>query len=51
MEQAHSPILAGKKALVVGIANQHSIAYGCARAFRRVTGEKLYVDGGVHIMG
>lgn len=26
--------LQGKKALVVGIANQDSIAYGCARAFR-----------------
>ncbi len=26
--------LAGKKALVVGIANEHSIAYGCAKAFR-----------------
>ena len=26
--------LAGKKALVIGIANRHSIAYGCARAFR-----------------
>ena len=28
------PILAGHKVLVVGIANQHSIAYGCAKAFR-----------------
>jgi enoyl-[acyl-carrier protein] reductase I len=27
--------LAGMKALVIGIANDHSIAYGCARAFRR----------------
>jgi enoyl-[acyl-carrier protein] reductase I len=27
--------LSGKKALVIGIANDHSIAYGCARAFRR----------------
>jgi len=27
------PVLKGKKALVVGIANEHSIAYGCARAF------------------
>lgn len=26
--------LAGKKGLVVGIANEHSIAYGCAKAFR-----------------
>lgn len=25
--------LAGKKGLVVGIANEHSIAYGCAKAF------------------
>lgn len=27
------PVLAGAKALVVGIANDHSIAYGCAKAF------------------
>ncbi|NJP07436.1 MAG: SDR family oxidoreductase, partial [Chloroflexaceae bacterium] len=26
--------LAGKKGLIFGIANQQSIAYGCARAFR-----------------
>jgi enoyl-[acyl-carrier protein] reductase I len=33
-EQPRQPILSGQKALVVGIANEHSIAYGCARAFR-----------------
>jgi enoyl-[acyl-carrier-protein] reductase (NADH) len=88
------PILAGKKALVVGIANGDSIACGCAKAFRevgadvakpgelealfariekewgqldimdigftcaypatpyarRLTGETMYVDGGVNIM-
>jgi enoyl-[acyl-carrier protein] reductase I len=27
-------ILAGRKALVIGVANDHSIAYGCAKAFR-----------------
>jgi enoyl-[acyl-carrier protein] reductase I len=27
------PILEGAKALVVGVANEHSIAYGCAKAF------------------
>src|SRR3974377_1144247 len=27
--------LSGLKALVIGIANERSIAYGCARAFRR----------------
>src|SRR5205085_5542925 len=32
----HRPILEGKKALVVGIANEHSIAYGCAKAFREL---------------
>ncbi len=37
--RAHNPILAGKKALVVGIANEHSIAYGCAKAFRAVGAE------------
>jgi enoyl-[acyl-carrier protein] reductase I len=30
------PILKGAKALVTGIANEHSIAYGCARAFREL---------------
>jgi enoyl-[acyl-carrier protein] reductase I len=30
------PVLQGKKALVFGIANEDSIAYGCARAFRSV---------------
>ncbi|HEX8406686.1 MAG TPA: enoyl-ACP reductase FabI [Duganella sp.] len=29
------PILAGKRALVVGVANEHSIAWGCAQAFRK----------------
>ena len=28
--------LNGSKALVVGVANQHSIAYGCAKAFREL---------------
>ena len=31
-----SPVLAGQKALVIGIANEDSIAYGCAKAFRSV---------------
>jgi enoyl-[acyl-carrier protein] reductase I len=29
------PVLTGKKALVVGVANEHSIAWGCAQAMRR----------------
>jgi enoyl-[acyl-carrier protein] reductase I len=29
-------VLKDKKALVVGVANEHSIAYGCARAFREL---------------
>ena len=33
------PVLAGKKALVVGVANDQSIAYGCARAFREAGAE------------
>ncbi len=33
------PILAGRRALVVGIANEHSIAYGCAKAFRAIGAE------------
>ena len=27
-------MLTGKKGLVVGVANEHSLAYGCARCFR-----------------
>jgi enoyl-[acyl-carrier protein] reductase I len=34
--EIHRPILKGMKALVTGIANQHSIAYGCAKAFREL---------------
>jgi enoyl-[acyl-carrier protein] reductase I len=30
------PVLEGQKALVIGIANKDSIAYGCAKAFRSV---------------
>jgi enoyl-[acyl-carrier protein] reductase I len=30
------PVLQGKKALVVGIANEYSIAWGCAKAFREL---------------
>ena len=33
------PVLKGTKALVVGIANEQSIAYGCARAFRELGAE------------
>jgi enoyl-[acyl-carrier-protein] reductase (NADH) len=78
------PVLKGTKVLVVGIANRHSIAYGCASACtrfprarsrrapagelvdimdvgfacaylatpyaRRITGETMYVDGGVNIV-
>ncbi len=32
-------LLAGKRGLVVGIANQNSIAFGCARAFRAAGAE------------
>ncbi|KAA6185210.1 enoyl-ACP reductase FabI [Thiohalocapsa marina] len=31
--------LAGKRGLILGIANEHSIAYGCARAFRALGAE------------
>ncbi|CAM2154279.1 Enoyl-[acyl-carrier-protein] reductase [NADH] FabI [Pararobbsia alpina] len=34
-----TPPLAGRKALIVGIANEHSIAYGCACAFRELGAE------------
>jgi len=38
-EQTIHPILAGRRALIVGIANEHSIAYGCAKAFREIGAE------------
>jgi enoyl-[acyl-carrier protein] reductase I len=34
-----SKVLHGKRALVLGIANEHSIAYGCARVFRQLGAE------------
>jgi enoyl-[acyl-carrier protein] reductase I len=37
LAQAH--LLAGKKGLIVGIANDQSIAWGCARAFRALGAE------------
>ncbi|MBV8870778.1 MAG: enoyl-[acyl-carrier-protein] reductase FabI, partial [Acetobacteraceae bacterium] len=33
------PVLTGQKALVVGVANDQSIAYGCAKAFRTAGAE------------
>src|SRR4249919_29263 len=33
------PVLAGQKALVIGVANDQSIAYGCAKAFHTVGAE------------
>ncbi|GAB7524500.1 enoyl-ACP reductase FabI [Paraburkholderia sp. 2C] len=42
MTQTHNEsrqILQGMKALVTGIANEHSIAYGCAKAFRELGAE------------
>src|SRR5262245_60466898 len=39
MVQVPSPPLTGRKALVAGIANEHSIAYGCAYAFRQLGAE------------
>jgi enoyl-[acyl-carrier protein] reductase I len=33
------PVLAGRKALVVGVANDSSIAYGCAKAFHELGAE------------
>ena len=33
------PVLTGKRALIVGVANEHSIAWGCAQAMRRAGAE------------
>lgn len=37
--QVQARLLAGKKGLIVGIANDQSIAWGCARAFRALGAE------------
>jgi enoyl-[acyl-carrier protein] reductase I len=37
--KALAPLLKGKRGLVVGIANEHSIAWGCAKAFRALGAE------------
>ena len=37
--EVFGPLLKGKKALVVGIANENSIAYGCAKAFHECGAE------------
>ncbi|MBV8210380.1 MAG: enoyl-ACP reductase FabI [Burkholderiaceae bacterium] len=34
--KAEFPILKGQRALVVGVANEHSIGWGCAQAFRKL---------------
>src|SRR6188768_936176 len=39
MSEPIRPVLQGHKALVVGIANDQSIAYGCAKAFRNAGAE------------
>jgi enoyl-[acyl-carrier protein] reductase I len=36
IEQVNSSALTGKKAFILGIANDQSIAYGCARAMRKM---------------
>jgi len=37
--EVRHPILARRQALVIGIANEHSIAYGCAKAFHETGAE------------
>ncbi|MFO1055780.1 MAG: enoyl-ACP reductase FabI [Dongiaceae bacterium] len=39
MPPVRRPILEGRKALVVGVANQHSIAWGCAQAMHQAGAE------------
>ncbi|MGU7781132.1 enoyl-ACP reductase FabI [Burkholderia sp. PU8-34] len=39
MDDIRNLPLAGRKVLIAGIANEHSIAYGCARAFRELGAE------------
>jgi hypothetical protein len=51
MQEVASPPLLGKKALILGIANEHSIAYGCARAMPlvRTGGEDRKVPPERHV--
>src|SRR4029078_6767993 len=37
--KAKAPLLEGKRGLIVGIANDQSIAWGCAKAFRALGAE------------
>ena len=40
--EAHNklpPVLTGQKALIIGVANEHSIAWGCAQAMHRAGAE------------
>ena len=39
MPEIPTPPLLGQKALVLGVANEYSIAFGCARAFRKLGAE------------
>jgi enoyl-[acyl-carrier protein] reductase I len=39
IQAAKAPLLDGKRGLIVGIANEHSIAWGCAKAFRSLGAE------------
>ncbi|MBP0589648.1 enoyl-ACP reductase FabI [Paraburkholderia sp. LEh10] len=39
MDKPTGQVLAQRKVLIIGIANEHSIAYGCARAFRELGAE------------
>jgi enoyl-[acyl-carrier protein] reductase I len=34
------PVLKGKKALIAEMANEHSIAFGCAKAFRELGADR-----------
>ena len=36
---AKPPLLEGKRGLILGIANERSIAWGCARAFHELGAE------------
>jgi len=42
IERTIRPVLEGQKALVIGVANDQSIAYGCAKAFH-ITGADLAI--------
>ena len=46
---AKAKLLDGKKGLIVGIANEQSIAWGCAKAFRALGADPPFHFSSEHV--